>query len=418
MVRQPGSSKTDLDPRRSTSSRTSRSKPVKPPALTRRAPVAIDLFSGAGGLSLGLTQAGFDVRLGLDNDRHALATYDHNHRGTGLLADVRQVSGRDLLVEAGVGEVDLLAGGPSCQGFSTHGKRLADDPRNFLYEEFLRIVDDIRPATVLIENVKGLLIARQGAYRQELTERLARMGYSVTADVLLAADYGVPQLRHRVVFLASRIGSDISLPRPTHAESTEQLTNGAELPPHVTVQDAIGDLPLVGDDRRVQPSPYARRPTNDYQRLMRAGSTDLWNHVSRPLSPLAYSIVSKLGPGQGLRSLPTEHLPERFKKMRRISTGELRRDCTTLYHRLSPDRPSYTITCYFTNVSSGAFTHPVENRAITAREAARLQSFPDTYQFVGASVPRQIGNAVPPLLGAAVGSAVMEHLRAHGSAAA
>jgi DNA (cytosine-5)-methyltransferase 1 len=381
-------------------------------------PVAVDLFSGAGGLSLGLTQAGFDVRLGLDNDKHALATYEANHPGKALLADVREVSGTDLLEEAGVSSVDLLAGGPSCQGFSTHGKRLADDPRNFLYKEFLRIVSEIRPATVLMENVKGLLIARKGAYRQELVEDFQAMGYHVTAGVLLAADYGVPQLRERVVFLASRLGNDLALPQPAFAPAGTLPVNSGQAQAHRTVQDAISDLPLIGDSHQEQPYRYACEPTNDFQKLMREGSAELWNHVSRPLSPLAYSVVSQLKPGQGLRAIPPEKLPPRFHKMRRISTGELRKDCTTLYHRLSLERPSYTITCYFTNVSAGAFTHPYEDRAITAREAARLQSFPDTFRFQSAAIPRQIGNAVPPLMGRAIGGAVVEHLSRHGLAAA
>jgi DNA (cytosine-5)-methyltransferase 1 len=387
-------------------------------ALALGRPVAIDLFSGAGGLSYGLGQAGFDVRLGLDNDKHALATYAENHSGAALLADVREINGRDLMAEAGVSHVDLLAGGPSCQGFSTHGKRLADDPRNFLYKEFMRLVDDIRPSTVLIENVKGMLIAGKGAFRREVEAGFADMGYTVNARVLLAADYGVPQLRERVVFLASRIGDDLSLPAATFGKVPASGELEVGLRPHRTVDHAFSDLPRIGDDHRLQPSAYRTRPKNDFQKEMRDGGSKVWNHVSRPLSPLARSVIQHLGPGQGLRALPPDKLPERFQKMRRIANGELRRDCTTLYHRLSPEKPSYTITCYFTNVSAGAFTHPYEDRAITAREAARLQSFPDSFKFVGSSIPRQIGNAVPPLLAKAVGTSVLDHLTRHGEVAA
>lgn len=387
-------------------------------AATADKPVAIDLFAGAGGLSLGLKHAGFDVKLGLDNDKHVVGTYEANHSSKALLADVRDVSGRDLLAEAGVSHVDLLAGGPSCQGFSTHGKRLSDDPRNFLYEEFIRLVADIRPTTVLIENVKGLLITGGGVYRREVTARLEAMGYHVNAGLLLAADYGVPQLRERVVFVASLIGPDLRLPTPKFSSPAKMQSESAALLPHRTVLDALGDLPLIGDAQREPELAYETAPSNDYQRLMRDGSETLWNHVSRPLSPLAHSVVRRLKPGEGLRSIPADELPARFQKMRRISTGALRRDCTTLYHRLAWDRPSYTITCYFTNVSAGAFTHPVEDRAITAREAARLQSFPDSFRFVGASIPRQIGNAVPPVLGVEVGKMVFDHLKQHGAVAA
>ncbi|HEX8304451.1 MAG TPA: DNA cytosine methyltransferase [Jatrophihabitans sp.] len=385
---------------------------------TTRKPLAIDLFCGAGGLSYGLEAAGFSVALGLDFNKHALETFRLNHSGKALLADAREVSGDDLLAEAGVAEIDLLAGGPSCQGFSTHGKRLADDPRNFLYREFMRLVGDLRPATVLMENVKGILISGKGAFREQVVDAFEEFGYKVHGRVLLAADYGVPQMRERVFFLASRLGSDITFPVAGFGAAESLEVQAGQKRAHRTVSDALGDLPLIGSDWKMQPLPYADVPLTEYQKLMRAGSSKLWNHVSRPLSPLAESIVTRLQPGQGLRSIPVDDLPERFYKMRRISTGELRRDCTTLYHRLSPDRPSYTITCNFTNVSAGAFTHPYEDRAITRREAARLQSFPDRFKFVGASIPHQIGNAVPPILSAAVGVQLREHLARHGIAAA
>lgn len=381
-------------------------------------PVAIDLFCGAGGLSYGLEEAGFRVALGLDFDRHALDTFSYNHGGAAaMLADVREVSGEELLRAAGVTEIDLLAGGPSCQGFSTHGKRLVDDPRNFLYREFLRLVDELRPATVVMENVKGLIISGKGVFKRQVVESFEELGYQVDGRLLLAADYGVPQRRERVIFMASRLGSSIKFPDPTHGPADALTVQAGHLRPHLTVQEAIGDLPEIGINSRVEPLPYPSSQGADltpFQARMRSGSTEVWNHKSRPVSALAQSVISQVGPGEGLRSIPVEQLPERFHKMRRISTGELRRDCTTLYYRLSPDRPSYTITCNFTNVSAGAFTHPREDRAITAREAARLQSFPDRFRFVGSAIPRQIGNAVPPILGRVMGEAVFEHLRQHG----
>lgn len=378
-----------------------------------RTPTVIDLFAGAGGLSFGLAEAGFDVRLGLDFDKHAMSTYALNHPwAIPIVGDVREFSGSQLLDAAALDEVDLLAGGPSCQGFSTHGKRLADDPRNFLYQEFMRLVAETRPRAVLMENVKGLLISAKGRYKAEVERAFEDLGYSVNSRVLLAADFGVPQRRERVFFLASRLGEPIDFPNPTHGPIGTESTVGApgKRRRHVSVAEALSDLPLIGTDQRQDFLPYDRPAESGYQKAMRRDSSGLWNHISRPLSAHAHSIVSKIPPGKGLRSLAPDDLPERFKRMRRISTGELRSDCTTLYHRLSPDTPSYTITCYFTNVSAGAFTHPVENRAISPREAARLQSFPDRFRFVGASIPRQIGNAVPPLLAQAVGGAVLRHL--------
>lgn len=377
-------------------------------------PVAIDLFCGAGGLSNGLMQAGFKVALGLDFDSHALKTFEANHPGAAVLqTDVRDVSGEDLLRAAGVSHIDLLAGGPSCQGFSTHGKRLVDDPRNFLYKEFLRLVEELKPTTVLMENVKGLVISGKGAFKRQVVESFESLGYEVEGRLLHAADYGVPQRRERVIFAASRLGSKIEFPGMTHGPRESIAVQARQLLPYVTVEEAIGDLPQIPLDSKVEPLPHAKTARSEYQDKMRYGSTEVWNHTSRPVSDLAMSIISQVGPGEGLRSIPTENLPPRFHKMRRISSGELRRDCTTLYYRLSPKSPSYTITCNFKNVSSGAFTHPFENRAITAREAARLQSFPDSFVFYGSAIPRQIGNAVPPLLGKLMGEAVLDHIRSH-----
>lgn len=379
------------------------------------APVAIDLFCGAGGLSLGLEWAGFDVRAGIDFDEHALGTLEENLGTPSLLADAREVTGRELLDLAGTDQVDLVAGGPSCQGFSTHGKRLEDDERNFLYREFLRLVDEISPTTILMENVKGLLISGGGRFRQQVEESFAELGYRVSGALLLAADYGVPQRRERVFFIGSRLDEELALPTPTFGDPDSLLVKKGNLRPYRTVADAISDLPVLGDEHREEPTGYAAPPANDFQRLMRDGCDEVYNHVAKPVSEHAYSIISRVGQGEGIRAIPEENLPDRFKSMRRISNGNLRRDCTTLYYRLREDQPSYTITCYFTNVSSGAFTHPQVHRAITPREAARLQGFPDWFRFTGSYIPRQIGNAVPPLLGQAVGEAIMEHLRGWGA---
>jgi DNA (cytosine-5)-methyltransferase 1 len=377
--------------------------------LARSAPVAVDLFSGAGGLSLGLGWAGFDVRLGVDNDRHALQTFAANHSGKPLEADINDLSGADILAEAGVPEIDLLAGGPSCQGFSTHGKRFADDPRNFLYKEFLRVVEELRPPTVLIENVKGMLIAKKGAFRDEIYESFRRLGYAIKGEIALAADYGVPQLRQRVIFLATRLSDKpIDHPEPSHSASRQP-----ERRLHRTVSQAISDLPLIGVEDHGTPLAYSEPAKGEYQSELRSSAEVVFNHVTRPPSDHALSIIERVKQGEGLRSLPIETLPGRFRKMRTISTGAHRRDCTTLYHRLAEDRPAYTITCYFTNVSAGAFTHPRADRSISPREAARIQSFPDWFRFLGSYVPRQIGNAVPPMMAKAFGEVLIDHLDTH-----
>jgi len=310
---------------------------------------------------------------------------------------------------AGTDEVDVVAGGPSCQGYSTHGKRIEDDPRNFLFKEFVRIVREVQPKFFIMENVKGLLAYRGGVFRGMIQRAFERAGYQAISQVLCAADYGVPQLRYRLFFIGTRLDVPLSFPEPTHGPA-ESLLIG--LKPYVTVEEAIGDLPLIREYYKRLEWKYATPPRSDFQRYARADVTSntVTLHQANGLSEQARHIASFVQQGQGLRSVPVRHLPERFRRMRTISTGALRRDCTTLYYRLSLEKPAYTITCYYRNVASGPFLHPLENRSISSREAARFQSFPDDYEFHGfrgTGIPRQIGNAVPPLLARAVG----EHVR-------
>jgi len=372
----------------------------------RSRPVVIDLFCGAGGLSEGLTQAGFDVRVGLDFDPHALATFSENHpNARAICADITKISGSDLIAAAGTDEIDLIAGGPSCQGFSTHGKRIEEDDRNFLFKQFVRVVREVQPKFFVMENVKGLLVYSKGYFKNLIEQSFSRIGYRVASATLCAADYGVPQMRHRVVFIGTRMDVGLSFPAPTFS------ANDPRLPQYRTVADAISDLPLLNGDYGKELWSYTSRPQTEYQRYTRENAgKSLTMHQSHPLSDQAAKLAKYIGQGEGLRSVPTRFLPDRFKKMRRISTGELRRDCTTLYYRLDPNKPAYTITCNYRNVASGPFMHPYEDRPITHREAARLMSYPDHYIFRGAGVPRQIGNSVPPLMAAALGRQILELL--------
>lgn len=372
----------------------------------------LDLFCGAGGLSLGLEMAGFETVAGVDFDPNAIETFRRNHpNAVGLHTDVRNVKGSDILEKCGLKEIDVVAGGPSCQGFSTHGNRIESDPRNFLFKEYIRIVKELRPKFIIMENVKGLLTYSGGYFKELIESSFREVGYRVESRILCAADYGVPQLRHRILFLGTRLDVPLAFPQPTHFDSDELL---ASANPYVTVRDALSDLPQdpPAKEKGVN-AQYKTEPQNDYQRYCRKGmrSSDLPLHFTRPLSEYSYKIISNLKEGEGIRDLPHHLLPARFKKMRRISTGELRKDCTTLYHRISWERPSYTITCNFKNVASGPFAHPTRNRGITPREALRLMSFPDTYEFCGSKIPMQIGNAVPPLMGKAIGLAVSDSLK-------
>lgn len=375
-------------------------------SMTSTGPICVDMFCGAGGLSEGLRMAGFNSVFALDFDKNATATYALNHPETVVATkDIAKLDPSEILEAAGGREIDLLAGGPSCQGFSTHGKRKADDPRNFLFTEYLRIAKALRPKWILIENVQGMLTYDKGYFKRVILAQLQGMGYHADARVLCAADYGVPQLRNRIVFLATRTDVPISFPAATHSES-----GGKGLRPYVTVGEALGDLPLISDADPSAALNYSSLPTNQYQRYLRQKTQQLTLHQARALSDQAAAIAKHVGEGQGLRSVPVDALPDRFKKMRTISTGELRKDCTTLYYRLSRSRPAYTITCYFRNIASGPFLHPQEDRSLSFREAARLMSFRDSYQFAGASIARQIGNAVPPLMAKAVGQHVLKLL--------
>jgi DNA (cytosine-5)-methyltransferase 1 len=381
-------------------------------------PILIDLFCGAGGLSQGLSYAGFDARVGIDFDQNAIATYSANHRNSkAILADISTISGAELQSLTGTRDIDLVAGGPSCQGYSTHGKRVEDDSRNFLFKEFVRLVEDIQPKFFLMENVKGLLTYSKGHFKTLIEEDFARIGYRVVSKTLCAADYGVPQMRHRVMFVGTRLPNvDLSFPKPTHGEQTSH-DSSSDLLPYVTVNDAIGDLPLMNGDFNKQIWEYATETKSKFQKYVRAsGGNGVTLHNSKALSEQAGLLASFIGQGQGLRAVPVKYLPDRFKKMRRIRNGQLRRDCTTLYHRLDPKRPAYTITCYYRNVASGPFLHPWEDRSLSHREAARLMSFPDHYEFRGTGIPRQIGNAVPPLMAAAVGRHILGLLGANKAA--
>lgn len=365
----------------------------------KKQPICVDLFCGAGGLSRGLELAGYKSMVAVDFDPNATRTYKKNHPETHVITgDICQLSVEEISVHLHGQELDLLAGGPSCQGYSTHGKRDPNDPRNFLFEHYLRIAEGLRPKWILMENVQGMLTYNKGYFKEVILSKLEAMGYHADAKVLLAADYGVPQLRRRIFFVATRRDVQITFPEPTHGPSSGRVQ------PYTTVGEALFDLSpeATGENSR-----YLASPKTQLQRYLRGASRSVTLHVGRPLSAQAAAIASFVTEGQGLRAVPVEALPDRFKKMRKIGDGSLRRDCTTLYHRLDRARPSYTITCHFRNIASGPFLHPVADRSLTPREAARLMTFPDDYVFEGVGIPRQIGNAVPPLMGKVVGEHIL-----------
>jgi DNA (cytosine-5)-methyltransferase 1 len=349
---------------------------------------AIDLFSGAGGLTLGVERAGFKSVLAADSWEPAALTYRLNFPSTRFIeTDISEIRGADLLEEAEVDQVDLVVGGPPCQGFSSAGARRESDLRNSLVAEFARIVEEIRPAAVLFENVEGFLTAEGGDRVIDLIDPLVRAGYWVNLRKINAANYGVPQLRKRVILLGG-LGSAPAFPEPSHsATGAPGALNGA--PSH------LPRAPGVGEALDGLPSPD------------RPGVSD---HFAPPLRSSARKRVSALKPGQTMKDLPTElqHSSFRRRAYRRVMDGtpsERRGGAPAGLRRLLYDEPSKAIT----SACVREFAHPLHDRFLTLREAARLQTFPDDFIFAGTATQKAllVGNAVPPRLAEAMASAIV-----------
>jgi len=367
-------------------------------------PVAVDIYAGCGGLSAGLEDAGFDLAYAMDWDEHACATHAANFPNTTVeRRDVRGLSGEHILKIAGR-PIDLLAGGPNCQGVSQRGLRNPDDPRNMMLLEFVRLVSEVKPRMFLFENVPGLAHRHNFGLLQGIFELFEELGYRCAADVLLAADYGVPQLRYRFFMVGTLEDIDISFPAPTHHGSA---SDGLFTRPYVTVGEATGDLPEISAEHQDDvPVVLGGKPTNDFLRYVRDGAGEVFNHLCSATAKINLDRASYVPEGGNWKDIPPRLLPQRLFACRMT-------DHSTTYARLRRDQPSFTITSLFGNITAGAFTHPTQNRALSVREGARLQSFRDRFRFHGPrnSQYRQIGNAVPPLLARAVGEHLAKLLR-------
>lgn len=372
----------------------------KPSDCLRRL-TAVDLFCGGGGISCGLERAGFRVLAGVDNEPTYLQSYKVNFpNALSLGHDLSEVTAAQVMQEVGIqrGRLDLLAGGPPCQGFSKNvprKNRYLEDPKNQMVAAFLRFAEASMPRFILMENVAEMKAGFDGAYTHLLLEALEskHLGYAVTHQVLHAPDFGVPQRRRRAFFLATRDGEQVSLPQPTHSKPGPVLDLFAP-GDYVSVWDAISDLPPLEHGEGVSPCDYRAEPQNDFQRWARLGSNTVYNHVARKLQPTQYERLSCLEPGQGMRDLP-----ERLRAKSGYSGA---------YGRLTKTMIAPTITRWVFHPGSGRFGHPVQARVITIREAARLQAFPDSFRFAGTYIQQshQVGNAVPPLLAEQIGRAM------------
>lgn len=349
-------------------------------------PKVIDLFAGVGGLSLGFENCGFDVVLANEYDESIAAAYKANHEGTRMI--VGDITSLDLEKTFGPykGQIDVVIGGPPCQGFSQKGQRKTiHDARNFLFEYYVRVVELVEPRYFVMENVPNLLTAEKGYFRKEIEELFNSMGYQLKMGILNASDYGVPQNRRRAVIIGKRGGEAPGLPKPRNIT--------------VTIWDAISDLAYLNSGEGAEEQEYRGKPRSEYQKKLRGGSAILRNHVATRHSSLALERLAMIPPNAGKEVLPEEHLT------RSIYSGT--------WTRMRKDEISVTITTRFDTPSSGKFTHPFLDRAITVREAARIQSFPDSFRFVGSkgSQMKQVGNAVPPLLAGAIAEVVMNDLK-------
>lgn len=389
---------------------------------------SIDLFAGAGGLSEGLSEVGFKCIYANEWIQQYAETFKLNHPDAIVdSTDIRQVEPKLIRQRLGMRkkELDLIAGGPPCQGFSINApKRSNEDARNHLFMDFLRFVEEFLPKAVLIENVPGLVSYEQGGTLTSILESLTSLGYRADVQILYAPHFGVPQTRWRTVVLAFRGSAlnpleyfpDPSIVAPIRVNFTSQfagtkivrMPTRKNLRQHFTVRDAIGDLPiLLNGEAGEAKKGYLAPPQNDYQRLMRMGSSVVTHHEAFKLSAINMERLKHIPPGGNWTDIPFELLPKGMQRARRT-------DHTKRYGRVSPEGLSSTILTKC-DPHWGAYFHYEQDRVFTVREAARIQSFPDSYAFAGSKTQQyeQVGNAVPPLLGAAIGKSILPALESY-----
>lgn len=380
-----------------------------------RTPNLADIFAAPGGLSLGFEMAGFDLLAGVDPSKDGLTSFSNNFPSAVVLPkDVRELNGKELLDEIGLsrGEIDVMVGGPPCQGFSVVGRvkiaslvrkgvwklkngnpRLIDDPRNLLYREFIRLVKECAPKFFVMENVKGITSYKNGRLIQEIEEEFENVGYDVDHRVLDAAEFGVPQHRKRVIFIGNRLG--ITNPFP----SAQCLPSNG----FVTVWNAIRDLPTLRAGGGKEVMEYNKLTSHSYQEWARTGSPFVYNHVARPHSKRDVETFRCMRLGSKWKDLPKKY---------RDMYGYRDDIFNDKFKRLWKNKPSWTVTAHLCK-DGYVYIHPTQSRTITVREAARLQSFPDRFVFSGSRTSqfRQVGNAVPPLMAKAIALGIREALR-------
>ena len=357
----------------------------------------IDLFCGAGGLSLGFEMAGFNILAGFEIEPNFLDTYKNSHPNTkGFNVDLNSIDIISFLKNNNIDpkDIDVVIGGPPCQGFSTVGNRMIDDPRNNLVRIYADIVNEIKPKMFLMENVSGLASMKNGQgelIKDELIDIFDEIGYKVKSKVLLAADYGVPQFRKRIFFVGTKKDYNLNFkfPKPTHHDKNSLFSFYEDSNTYLTVKDAFSDLPTIECNESAEK--YDKEPENDYQKYCRKNSQKLFNHKAPNHSKVVIERIKNIPQGGNHGDLPDDL--------------KLKRGYPNIYGKLDENKPADTITGNCGCASApGRFLHPTCNRVMTVREACRLQSFPDHVEFKGSSAQqyKQVGNAVPPLLAKAI----------------
>lgn len=338
----------------------------------------IDLFCGCGGFSLGFERAGFNVLLGIDIWKDALSTFSYNHKNSKCFeADLSILSPQKAETIIAGKSVDVIIGGPPCQGFSIAGKRIVDDIRNKLYKNFVHFVEYYKPKAFVMENVPNILSIGNGIIRDSVLSDFTNLGYTVEYKILIASDYGVPQNRKRAIFVGFKNGTHFKFPIAFDS-------------PKVTSEEALSDLPEYS---LADGSTYPCAPLSQYQTLMRANSKEVNNHQATVHNQKTIEIISLVPDGGNYKDLPEE-----LQDTRKVHIA---------WTRLNSKKPSFTI-----DTGHRHHFHYSYNRIPTARESARIQSFPDDFYFTCSrtSQLKQIGNAVPPLMAEAIAKALLEQL--------
>lgn len=342
----------------------------------------IDLFCGAGGISLGLKNVGCEIIYANDIDKQFCETYSKNH--SGVFVDNRDINSLNIAKEFRKYKgIDILTGGPPCQGFSQKGKRLGlKDSRNYLFKKFLEVVTECMPNILIMENVPNLITSENGYFYTEIENYLQKLGYSINSKILDASNYGVPQKRKRAFIIANRINKSISFP-----DEETQI---------ITVEDAISDLPILKSAEGELFTPYNKKPQSKYQKNIREFSSGIYNHIATKHSKDALHKLSFIPPLGDKNDIPLN------LRTKSLHSGT--------WSRINPKKPARTITTRFDTPSSGQFTLNFQDRCLTVREAARIQSFPDKFIFYGnkTSQMKQVGNAVPPVLAEKIGRKIIE----------